>query len=97
MTTIIISPVDTAWVDPTADLLRARGMRVVRLGTLSIIGFLLMSDKIAAVMIHEDCVPFDWDGISARMTQISPASKFVIVPRDDPRSPSDLARLIAGE
>ena len=94
MTTIIISPLDTPWVDPTADLLRTRGMKVVRLGTLSIIGFLLMSDKIAAVMIHEDCVPAEWDVVSARMAAIAPTSKIVIVPRDDRRSAADLAQLV---
>jgi hypothetical protein len=91
VTTIIISPPDVGWVDPTADLLRDRGMKVVRLGTLAIIGFLLMSDRIAAVVVHEDCVPEEWEAMRDRMQRIAPTSKILIIARDDARSPTDLA------
>lgn len=94
MTTIIIAPRDTQWVDPTADLLREQGMKVVRLGSLSIIGFLLMSDKIAAVAVHQDCVPEEWDTMLDRMRRIAPSSKIVVVPRDERRSPSALAAML---
>lgn len=91
MTTIIISPPNTAWVVPTADLLRDRGLKVVRLGTIAIIGFLLMSHRIAAVVVHEDCVPPEWEARRDRMQQIAPTSKILIIARDDARSPTDLA------
>jgi len=94
MTTIMVVPPGVAWVDPTADLLRDRGMKVVRLQTLSIIGFLLMSEKIAAVVVHEDCVPEQWDVMRERMHRIAPTSKIVVVARDDLRSPSSLAALV---
>lgn len=97
MTTIIVTPPDTDWVDPTADLLREQGMKVVRIGTLSIIGFLLMSDRIAAVVVHEDCVPSEWDVMRDRMQRIAPTSKIFVVPRDDRRSPSTLAALVTGD
>ena len=95
MTTIIISPPNIAWVDPTADLLRDHGLKVVRLGTLAIIGFLLMSDRIAAVVVHEDCVPPEWEAMLYRMQQLAPTSKILIVARDDARSPTDLAAWMA--
>lgn len=96
MTTIIVTPPDTTWVDPTADILRDQGMKVVRIGTLSIIGFLLMSDKIAAVLVHEDCIAGDWEPMRDRMQRIAPTSKIVVVPRDDRRPPSTLAALVTG-
>ena len=96
MTTIIVAPPGTTWVDATADLLRDRGMKVVRVGTLSIIGFLLMSDKIAAVVVHEGCVPDEWDVMRSRMQRIAPASKILVVGRDEHRSPSMLAALVTG-
>lgn len=94
MTTIIISPPDVAWVEPTTDILRQHGAKVVRLGTLSIIGFLLASERISAVVVHEDCIPAEWDVMRARMTRLAPNCRIVIVPRDDRRSPADLASLV---
>jgi hypothetical protein len=96
MTTIFVTPPDVAWLDPMATLLREQGMKVVRLGTLSIIGFLLMSDKIAAVVVHEDCVSDDWDTVRERMQRIAPTSKIIVVQRNDQRSPSTLAALVSG-
>ena len=96
MTTIIISPSDVAWVDPTADLLRDRGMKVVRLGTLAIIGFLLMSNRIVAVVVHEDCVPDNWDAMRDRLQRIAPTSKILVIARDDARAPIDLAGWMVG-
>lgn len=95
-TIIIISPPDVAWVVPTTELLRDRGLKVVRLGTLAIIGFLLLSDRIAAVVVHEDCVPDGWEAMRDRMQHIAPASKILVVARDDARSPADLATWMAG-
>lgn len=97
MTIIIISPAEqqVAWVEPTTEALRKRGLRVVRLGSLSIIGFLLLSEKIAGVLVHEDSLPSDWDVVRARMARLAPASKIVVVARDERRSPGDLAALVA--
>lgn len=93
----MVVPPGVAWVEPTADLLRDRGLKVVRLGTLSIIGFLLMSERIAAVVVHEDCVPNEWETMRARMQQIAPTSRILVVSRDDSRSPTDLVEWMAAD
>jgi hypothetical protein len=94
MITIIVSRPDLAWVDATAAVLHRLGMKVVRIGTLSIVSFLLTSDRIAGILVHEDTLPSDWDVIRERMAMISPNSKIVVVARDDKRSPDDLASLV---
>ena len=97
MTTIIISPpgLETRWVERTASFLRDQGMRVVCLGSLSIIGFLLMSDRIAGVLVHEDSLPAEWETIRARMARFALSSKIIVVPREEQRSSRDLAALVA--
>jgi hypothetical protein len=90
MTVIIITPPATPWVLATADLLRERGLKVVCLGTLSIIGFLLMSERVTAVLVHENSLPDNWEDMRDRMRRIAPATKIVVVPRSG-RSPSMLA------
>lgn len=95
MTTIIVSAPDVAWLTPTADLLRERGLKVVCLGSLSIIGFLLMSERIATVVVHQDCIPEEWDAMRERMQRIAPRSKILVIERGDARAPTELAAWVA--
>jgi hypothetical protein len=96
-TVLIIAEGNVTWVPPLAEALHDHGMNVDRMNTLTVIGFLLASRKIAAVVLDENSLPSDWETTRERMIRISPSSKFVVVSRDDQRSPLEIARAVTAE
>lgn len=93
-TVLIISAADRPWVAPVTKLIRDRGMNVVCISTFSIVGILLASRMIAAVFVDAASVATSLDAARERASQISPATQIIVVARDDPRTPTELAALV---
>ena len=91
MTTIIVGASEAPWIGATAKLLRERGMKVVRLPDLAIVGFLLMSDHIVALLVDEQLVSSGWNATEERMRKIAPDCRIVVV-RD--QAPAALVTLV---
>ena len=93
LTTIIVGASEATWTGPTAKLLRERGMKVVRLPDLAIVGFLLISDQITAVLVDGRLVSSGWKTTEDRMRKLAPDCRIVVV-HDPDQSPQELARLV---
>jgi hypothetical protein len=82
MTVVVVGSPEAGWVAPTAQVLRGRGVSVIELDALAIVGLLLLSEHIAAVVVDVCVVPADWASLRDDMTRISPRTRILVVPRD---------------
>ena len=93
LTAIIVSPSDVAWVAPTVSILRDRGMKVVRLHAFGILAFVIMSNRVKTILLHEDRIPKSWESVRARIEIESPNARIIIIPRGETRPATELAAM----
>jgi len=96
MTIVIVGSPDARWVGPATKLLREHGDDVVHLEDVAIVGLLLLSEKIAAVIVDGDSVPTNWSSLRDQMLEISPNTRILVIARDDASTPEQLVRRIRG-
>jgi hypothetical protein len=95
MTVVVVGSPEAGWVAPTAQVLRGRGVTVIELDALAIVGLLLLSEHISAVVVDEGAVPAEWGSLRDDMTRISPRTRILVITRDASTA-EQLAQRISG-
>lgn len=96
MTVVIVGSVEARWVAELGDALRERRRNVLVLDNLAVIGLLVLSRRIAAVVVNERVAPAGWVNARARLTQISPFTRIVHVAAEDRESLALAAKACEG-
>jgi hypothetical protein len=91
MTVVILGRIESAWVAGFAAHLRRRDLTVIALESVGVVGFLLHSQRIGTLVIHEAEAPVGWERLQARCEELAPATRILRVTRDDARSLDQLA------
>jgi hypothetical protein len=92
MTVVLVGSPQTSWVAPTAVLLRERGARVVELEGLATVGYVLLAERTAVVVVDARSAPVDWASMRDMMMQLSPQTRVLLV--DDASTAEQLAQRI---
>ena len=91
MTVVIIGTFEVHRVAELAASLRHRGFTVLALESMSLVALVMLTERIVALVVHQDHAPSDWESARARLSQIGPTTRMLFVANDDPRTPEQLA------
>jgi hypothetical protein len=72
MTIVIVGTLEVETVATLASSLRRRGLHVLALESVSVVGMLLLTERVLALVVFETQVAKDWESIRNRLVEISP-------------------------
>jgi len=91
MTVVIVGTFETETVARLAASLRRRGFAVVALENVSLIGLLLLTKRVLALVVFEAQLPKHWDSLREELLEISPRTPIVFVSEQDSRNAEQVA------
>ncbi len=91
MTVVIIGTFEMRGVADLADSVRRRGFTVLALESMSLVALIMLTERVAALIVHQARAPTDWEATRAHISQISSKTNILYIPNDDPRSAEQLA------
>jgi hypothetical protein len=94
-TVVIIGATSAGWVVETAARLRERDVRVLIFGRVSVVGYLLITERIDAVLIDDGFKPSNWQLARDGILRIAPHTAIVIVGADGPEPGDLVAKIVA--
>ncbi len=96
MTVVIVGDPASRWVSDLGDALRRRGFKILALDNLAVIGLLVLSERIAAIVVNERAAPAGWEAARARLAKISPRTRILSAADDDRATLESVAEACAG-
>lgn len=91
MTVVIVGTFESETVSTLTSSLRRRGFAVLALESVSLVGPLLLTKCVLAVVVFEAQISRDWESMRRRMVEMSPRTPIVFVPMQDERTAEQLA------
>jgi hypothetical protein len=95
VTVLIVGVPDAHWVSELSDALRRHELKATVLENLAVVGLLVLSERIAAVVVNDRAAPAGWEVARARLAQISPRTRIVRVTAEDRSSLDEIAAICA--
>ena len=91
MTVVIIGTLEMRGVPELAEAVRRRGFTVLALESMSLVALIMLTERVAALIVHQAQAPTDWEATRAHLSQISSKTNILFIPTDDPRTVEHLA------
>jgi hypothetical protein len=90
-TIVIVGTYDSRRVVDLATSLRRRGFAVLALENISVVGVLLLTQRVMSVIAFEAQVSKGWESTRSRLIEISPHTPIMFIAESDGRTADDLA------
>jgi len=91
MTVVIVGTFESETVASLAASLRRRRFAVVALKNVSLVGLLLLTKRVLALVVFEAQLPKHWDSLRQELLEISPGTPIEFVSEQDPRTAEEIA------